>query len=172
MKTFKDRDGRVWELRLSIGAARQLKDGLGLDIMSAMHESSDLLMTLASDPAKLFSAIWILCEAQAARLDISEEQFADLFDADAIEQAAGALLREIADFFPLARRALHRAVDKMSKVGEAVDRIVAKRLKGLDLEQEIERRTAPPPPAPPPASGGSSKKSAASSGSAGKKQTS
>ena len=64
----------------------------------------DLLEQLSTDPILLCDVVYVLCKPEADQQNVTDEQFGQAMAGDAIEHATTALLEELVDFFPLARR--------------------------------------------------------------------
>ena len=122
MKSFTDKTGESWDLDLNIGAAMRLKSRLDIDIENAVTfdksnnpEDVSLLERIAEDSILLFNIIFILCEKQVQDRKLTQEQFAERFTGDTIEQATDALLDEIVNFSRPAKRKVLQRLRQISK---------------------------------------------------------
>lgn len=122
MRTFKDNAGREWRLAIGLATARNLKEATDgrIDVIEQSKGTTvhNLFGALAADIGLLGQVLWILCEAQAEEFGISELQFAEAFDMDALARGQDALIEAIIDFFPNRSRGLLRE-------GAAVARAIA-----------------------------------------------
>lgn len=89
-------------LELNYGLARKLRQKEQVDLIN-FHDGK-AIATFTSNPDKLFTTLWLLCQAQCEEKGISEQQFADLFDAAVFESSFSALERAIVNFTPPAMR--------------------------------------------------------------------
>lgn len=106
MPQFHDAEQRPWECHLTIGSLRRVREAHGLDLKDV---AGDALQRAVGDPETLCAIWWTLVAEKAAGRDVSRESFEDAFRGDAIEEAAGALIEGLADFFPRRLGAVLRA---------------------------------------------------------------
>ena len=117
MKTFNDNSGRSWAIMINIAAIKRVRSLLDVNLMEAIE--GDLLERLSTDPILLCDVVYVLCKPEADQQNVTDEQFGQAMAGDAIEHATTALLEELVDFFPLARRrVLARALEKLKTVEE------------------------------------------------------
>lgn len=102
MPEFKDAENRTWNLALTIGTARRLRDEVGVDF--AALGDGKIFFELGSDPYKLGATLWVLVERQAERLSVTPEAFVDALDGPAIDRSVEALLEAVVNFTPAAMR--------------------------------------------------------------------
>lgn len=147
MRTFNDKNKKAWTLELTVGSARRVKADTTVDLVNIISLDGDgkasmkALEKLIEDPFALVDVIFSLCRPQAEKENITDADFADLLNADAIEAAANALVEEIINFTPAAKR------KALTKIHEIAQRIAAKNEAMLDqvlgsdqLEKEIEKQ--------------------------------
>ena len=114
MKQFTDNKERSWTLSLNIATAKKVKDAVSFDLLS--EDVGEMVGRLAVDPVLLCDVIFILVSDQAARNNITAEDFGESMAGEAIGKATEALLDEIVDFFPpRKRKVLRMALDKMEE---------------------------------------------------------
>ena len=117
MKQFTDNKERSWTLSLNIATAKKVKDAVSFDLLS--EDVGEMVGRLAVDPVLLCDVIFILVSDQAARNNITDEDFGESMAGEAIGKATEALLDEIVDFFPpRKRKVLRMALDKMEEAEE------------------------------------------------------
>ena len=128
MRIFKDSEGREWTLKVDVAAVKRMRDIANIDILS---EDGEAFGTLATDPVALADCVYAICKKKADEREISQDDFAELFCGDSIDDATTALLDAVVDFFPKARRViLSRAIEKMREaMAEAM----------TEAESEIEK---------------------------------
>lgn len=114
-RTFTDTQDRQWRITIGLATARRIKelsDGK-IDFVdtSRVQSARNALIEMSEDVELCGRVLWWLCEAQAIELHVSENEFADAFNLDTLEQAQTAVSEAIIDFFPSrARPALQQAV--------------------------------------------------------------
>lgn len=135
MRTFKDSEGREWPIALNIGAAKRVKDALGVDLLDP-----GCLRTLAADPYTVANVLYVACEAKAKERSLSDEQFGEALRGDVIDQATDALLDELVDFFPKRQRealtALLATIRKGQQEGAA---LAQEKILSPAMDQAIQR---------------------------------
>jgi len=137
MKTFKDNEGRSWNVSVNVAAMKRVKTLLNLNLMDAVE--SDLIQRLATDPMLLCDVIYAICKPDADKRNVSDEEFGQSMAGDVIEHATVALLEELVDFFPDAKRqVLRKAVEKFKKVQTRAVETAYKYLDSPIFEKRIE----------------------------------
>lgn len=110
MHTFQDKNGRNWTLTVNIGAMKRVRALCGIDLFNLIeledgkNPKADVLNRLASDPILLVDVLFAVCQTEADARGIGGEEFGSAMTGDTIEAATNALLDEIVDFFPAAKR--------------------------------------------------------------------
>lgn len=134
MHGFVDSAGRQWTVRVDVGAVKRVRAALGVDLMQVAEKRTadgrepGVLERLASDPVLLVDVIYVLCEEQAKRSGVSDEEFGRAMLGDALDGAVKAMLGAVVDFFPNPREraALKRVLTAAETEAEkARDRIEA-----------------------------------------------
>jgi len=128
MKSFTDNKGRTWTLEVTVATVKRVRGLCKVDLNSIVEldknnrPSAELLERLSSDPVLLVDVLYAVCKPQADKLGITDEDFGEAMAGDAIEQATTALLEEIIDFFPAAKRLVMRKILSASRIFEAAAR--------------------------------------------------
>jgi hypothetical protein len=101
MHAFKDKDGREWGVHLNGWQLKKIQEKLG-------HKCRDPQAVLAAsdDPPLLLDILFVLCEAQVAERGLTEQQFCEALEGDALDEATAAYLDESIPFVPRQYRAL------------------------------------------------------------------
>ena len=137
MKTFKDNAGRSWTLIVNVAAIKRVRSLLDVNLMEAVE--GDLLEQLSTDPILLCDVVYVLCKPEADQQNVTDEQFGQAMAGDAIEHATTALLEELVDFFPLARRrVLQKALTKLKAVEEKAARYAEAALNDPKFDAQID----------------------------------
>lgn len=162
MKSFKDREGRAWDLFLTLGSLKRIKAATGLDMLDLRQwtAESNPLNRLSQDPVVLADTLCALCRSQLDQRGLTDEQFADALGGEAIDDALLALVEEWADFFHQGRKPtestlLRQALDVLKEV-RARNAAMAETLAKVTVEQILSRSPTNSPassestPAPSP----------------------
>jgi len=137
MKTFKDNEGRTWTVKVNISTVKRVKSLLGINIFDAIEK--DLIARLVTDTILLVDVLYVICKPEAEQKNVSDEQFGEGLAGDAITAATTALLEELVDFFPEAKRqVLQKAVGKYRKVESLAIEMAMKYLDSRETEKKIE----------------------------------
>ena len=121
MKTFTDNKGRTWTLEVTVATVKRVRGLCKVDLNSIVEldknnkPSAELLERLSSDPVLLVDVLYAVCKPQADKLGVTDEDFGEAMAGDAIEYATSALLEEIIDFFPEAKRLVMRKILSASR---------------------------------------------------------
>ena len=116
MKSFTDNTGRTWTLSVTVGTIKRVRALCGVDLANIItleagkQPKVDLLERLASDPVLLVDVLYAVCKPEADAKNITDEEFGRAMAGDAIELATAALLDEVIDFFPEAKRQVFRKI--------------------------------------------------------------
>ena len=117
MKSFKDKDGKSWIIEVNVRQVRKIRALLNIDLANMIQfdaangkPNTELLDRLSNDPCLLVDVIYALCKDQADTLNITDEQFGENMNGDTVEAATVALLEEMIDFFPEAKRRVLRVI--------------------------------------------------------------
>ena len=154
MKTFQDNESRDWELAVNVDAVKRVKAHLDVDLLEAVE--GKLLERLVGDPVLLCDVIYVICSPQAEAAGVSDEDFGRAMAGDAIDSATMALLEDLVDFFPRARRqVLQKALTKLRKLeamtldaatkaldSDALEKILQTELADHDIEAFVRERLA------------------------------
>ena len=152
MKSFTDNLGRTWTLVVNVAAIKRVRAICGVDLNAIVeidkdnNPTAELLERLSTDPVLLVDVLYAVCKTECDQKGVSDEEFGAAMAGDAIEQATGALLDEIVDFFPTAKR---MAMQKILTATRRFEVLAKKRLEDLlangkfedKLVSELERLT-------------------------------
>ena len=145
MTTFNDKQKKTWSLELTVGSARRVKNETGVNLLNMISLEPDgkastaELEKLIEDPFALVNVLFTLCAKQAEEGGISGEDFAERFDADVIMAATNALIEEIINFSPAAkRRALTKFYQTAQRIAAEQEKELEKILNDENLDEKIE----------------------------------
>ncbi len=151
MKSFTDNLGRAWTLVVNVATIKRVRALCGVDLNSIIEvedgkPTTKLLERLSTDPVLLVDVLYAVCRPECDSKNVSDEDFGAAMAGDAIENATSALLDEVIDFFPAAKRMASRKILSASRRFEEAAR---KRLQTVledgkfeeNLASELERLT-------------------------------
>jgi hypothetical protein len=125
MHTFIDNAGRTWTLAVNVGAIKRVRALCGIDLANIISIETgkdpdiSVLKQLSQDPVLLVNTVYAICKNEADSKNTSDEDFGQAMAGDAIENATTALLDEVVDFFPQAKRAIFQKILSASRRFEA-----------------------------------------------------
>ena len=141
MKTFNDNAARSWIVQVNVDAIKRVRDLAQVNLLEVVE--GKLLERLISDPILLCDVIYCLCKPEADAKSVSDVEFGRAMAGDAIDGATTALLEELVDFFPQAkRRVLAKALAKLQKLQTAALAAVETRLDSPELDRQMALRLA------------------------------
>lgn len=137
MKTFTDNAGRTWSVQVNVEAIKRVRDLCGVNLLDVLE--GKLLERLSGDPILLCDCVYAACKVQADERNVSDADFGRAMAGDAIDSAATALLEELVDFFPQARRkVLAKAMAKLNQFQQAAMAAVEARLDSPEIQNQLE----------------------------------
>lgn len=137
MKTFNDNAGRSWTIQINVDAIKRVRDLVSVNLLEVVD--GKLLDRLIGDPILLCDVIYAVCKVDADHKNISDVDFGRAMAGDAIETATTALLEDLVDFFPLARRkVLSKALSKLQALQTAALNAVDAKLDSPELEKQLQ----------------------------------
>jgi hypothetical protein len=104
MKQFRDSKNIVWTVEINVSSIKRVKGALDCDLLKVVE--GNLIEELISNPVLLCDVLFVICKAEADKLGISDSDFGSAMSGDSLENATTALLEELVDFFPKAKRQL------------------------------------------------------------------
>ena len=147
MKCFKDNRNRPWTIVVNVAAVKRVRSLLDINLLDVVkldeknRPNVDLLEQLASDPVLLCDVIYCICKPDADVQSISDEDFGSAMGGDAIEHATTALLEELVDFFPEAKRlVLRKLMNAGEKVKLRMEKALKLELENPQLDKELEKQ--------------------------------
>lgn len=138
MKTFNDNAGRTWTVSINVDAIKRVRSLLQINLLEAVE--GKLIERLATDPVMLCDVLYVLCKPEADAKSVSDEDFGRAMAGDAIEAGTTALLEELVDFFPPAkRRVLAKALAKLKTLEAKAVQLADQRLDDPKLDRQLEQ---------------------------------
>ena len=99
---FTDFKGRRWIVSITIGALKRLKEQKGVDLLDTENQENQTdptMLRLFTDPLSVMDLIFCLVENQAKETNVSQDDFLDAMDGNALNEAQAALLSGLNHFF-------------------------------------------------------------------------
>ncbi len=144
MKTFTDKEGRSWDITLTVGSAKRVRDLLDVNLLEPEAGDPPLITRIGTDEILLCDIIYCLCRPQAQSRSLTDEQFGELLCGDVILAAQEAFYAEMLDFFRLrARKDRAMAIRKQMEVIRLAVSRAEKEIDAFPIEQEIEKAFGP-----------------------------
>nr|DAG83190.1 MAG TPA: hypothetical protein [Caudoviricetes sp.] len=143
MKSFTDNLGRSWTLVVNVAAIKRVRALCDVDLNAIVeidkdnNPSTKLLERLSSDPVLLVDVLYAVCKPDCDQKNVSDEDFGAAMAGDAIDHATAALLDEIVDFFPEAKRL---AFKKILSATRRFEEIAKKRLETMLQDGKFEEK--------------------------------
>ena len=139
MRTFKDNADRTWTVAVNVTAVKRVRALLDIDLYAVINDGIKGLAAIVSDPVKLADVLYVLCQEEADKRQVSDEDFGRSLAGDAIFRAADAFVEAVIDFFPdaRARATLTKVVEKGRVVRERLLDHAEQVVDGIDLEREV-----------------------------------
>ena len=99
MRKFTDRQGREWQIALTLGSAMQVKASLEIDLLAPEAGDPPLLSRLGTDEFLLGSVICCLLQGQMETAGVTEADIYAAFDGPTLLKVSEAFFSELEDFF-------------------------------------------------------------------------
>lgn len=128
MPNFIDKNGGTWSLELNFGMILDIKDQTGVDLDVMMKKPESLAEIVLSEPGKLISVLYVMCEDQCKEKNIDPRQFGRLFNREAVDSAGNAFIESLFLFYP--RSSAGRAIaEQLPRILEKMDSQIEKKMK-------------------------------------------
>lgn len=131
--SFKDNEGRVWHLEIDPWAMKRVRGRTGVNLGTLLNDNLKPFRELVADPITFVDVLWVLCEEQAQKAGVTDEQFGRALRGDPLEEAGSAFEEAYLLFCPSrtrrvmtpllakARAAVEAGTERMVKVIEELD---------------------------------------------------
>lgn len=144
MHTFKDNEGREWQLRLTIGVAQRVLDACGVNLLEPERSTTPgdppLLTKLGTDEFLMARVIAAMLAKQMEAADLDADDVFEAFDGDVTLQIQNAFYAELQDFFRKRGRAERaKAVASQAALIEKGITKAMKKIDALDQDKEIDK---------------------------------
>ena len=146
MKEFKDINGKIWQVRITLGACKYVKDQTGFDMLHPEapqgEEPIGFLERISTDSFFDLKLI-ILLSKQSIRengyQDYAEDELLDLFDGATYQAASKAFYEEYQNFFrTIGKEQLALYIEKVLEIVNYQNELVDAKLKSIDTKEIVE----------------------------------
>lgn len=150
MKMFQDSKGRTWELSLSLAAAQRIEgcdfsDLTDQEISILNIHEVDCLDTVVRNAPVIFACIYCCIKPQADAQGVTQDEFAESIDGNAVIEGKEAWVEELAAFFPELRTVLLQMLETQKQGLEKIQKRSKKMAKkmvdkiGTDLDSQLDK---------------------------------
>jgi hypothetical protein len=137
MHTFADTQGRTWTVTINVDVIRRVRSLLNINLLEAIE--GRLLERLITDPVLLCDILFVVIQPETIAKGISDEDFGRSLGGDVLDVATTALLEELVDFFPSAKRTVFRkALTKLKQLETLAIETATQRLESGELELQMQ----------------------------------
>jgi hypothetical protein len=138
MHSFKDSQGRDWNIAVNVNSAKRVRDGVaGFDLMKVV-EDKHTIAKITDDPFTLVAVLYAICQPQAEAASVTPEAFGEAMGGDALDQAATALLADLVDFFPPHRRGpLKAAVETLRTIQAKAAEMATAKIQSPEMMSKV-----------------------------------
>lgn len=142
MKTFKDTAGLEWPVSVNVASIKRVRDMAAVDLLAVAD--GKMIDRLYQDPISLVDTLWAICQPQIVERQTTPEQFATAIAGDALEDATTALMEDLRDFFPKARRTtMGKALTKIREVDERAHQRAGEKIDAMDVDALLAQSSEP-----------------------------
>lgn len=139
MASFKDTSGRTWEIKVTLGLIDRTLRATDVDI-TQIHDPKSAAIQKLSNLSTLFGVLCSVCKIEEH--GVSVDEFGDVLDEEACEQASRALMEAVIAFFPPPKRkivepAFRRYLTALDKKRAADLKMAESALESLDFEKAV-----------------------------------
>lgn len=150
MKQFTDSKGKTWELSLTIGSCKRVKDVLNFDLLHPEKPSDPnddesngaYVDRIENDPFFILDMIKTICDESVEKngyANLKQDKFYDLFDGQAFQDATSAFQAEYEDFFlRIGKPAQNKYLKMAWQIKQTKEDLLAARFSEIDLKKLIE----------------------------------
>ena len=148
MRTFKDLDGRQWEISLNLANAMKLRNRFGADLFTPeVADIRDLdenamfrqIGKLVTDPLRVAEITLVMLESQFEKAGVDAEYVMTKMDGSTVKAIRNAFLEEYGEFLAQqGSESVAKIFQKAKETYELADRKGAMAVDGLDVEKAVE----------------------------------
>ena len=101
MKSFKDSEGRPWEIKVNVGSVQRVRDVCNVDLTELAKAEGDAKpvgVRLTTEPIFVAEVLFALVGPQAETKGVTKDAFFDALDGDALAKAFDCFTDELIAF--------------------------------------------------------------------------
>lgn len=146
MKTYSNLAGRTFSITVTVKTIKMVRDQFGFDL-SKIFDGQSKLAIIADDPFQTCELLYA-CSTPCGGEKPTFDEFVEQVGGEEIENAMGAFLEAVVDFFPNQRRrtALMSLVKKSAMMADQRIETAANRIESLTLQEFSNLLTNSPAP--------------------------
>lgn len=138
MVTWKDKQNREWAIDLTLGTARKLRKATLVDLVD--ESKVNQIAKLLTDRETLANVLWFLSKDRAESVNVTEDEFFDALDCDALLSGWEGLAEAYINFCqPQARAGLKTAIEKQTEAFAKMGEAIAAQIAGEEVDAEIDK---------------------------------
>lgn len=127
--SFRDSKDRQWDLDINVGVIEDIEEQVQVKLDDMVENPSEFAKVLVMKPGKLVSIFYVICKDQIESLQMTERDFARLFDRDTLDKATNALIESMLTF-SLRSSAGRTIRENLPQILEKMDRETESQLQG------------------------------------------
>lgn len=142
MRTFNDAKGRQWEIAVNAGTVIKVHTQTGIHLPGLFGDELKGYVDFLDDPIKQARVLWSIARAptdKGTQAAVSEADFLEALNGDAMADAVLALEEELISFFPqkAKREGIRSLLRKWQQIGESLTQKGIKALDKIDIEKTV-----------------------------------
>ena len=138
MAKFCDRHGKEWTIDITVGSCKRVRQKTGVVITDLLAEKMKPLAELVSNQELLVDVLYVLCEPQAEKEGVTDEQFGEAMAGDSLDDAYHAFMGGLADFFPKRQREMIKSLSqKVDQLSQTLASNAAEEIENLNMDSLI-----------------------------------
>ena len=143
MKQFKDTRGEAWTVAVNGGTIKRASGLLGVDLGNPQAGSPPLLTRIDTDFAFLVDLLYVVVKPEADQRNLSDVQFSERLEGEALALAHDAFMEEWADFFRSVRRShLEKLVRRQMRIVADAVAMADKTVSSPEFDQAVRAKMA------------------------------
>lgn len=137
MATFVDLKNRTWNIVVTVGTVKRVRDLLGVDLLGIVSDAK-ALEGLINDPETLVNLVYACLKPDLDAVGVSDLEFGESMAGDVLDAATSAFLDALTNFFPKAKRGvLQAAFRKLEQLQAIATTEAMAQIESPDLEKNF-----------------------------------
>lgn len=139
MESFKDEQGKFWDLKLNIGLAKKIKSRLDVDLVAG--DPSITITKLTEEPFTRSEMMWMM--VQDCATGITQEEFDERLTGETFRHATLAFWQEVTNFIqeidPTRARAISKLKVRLDRIMEEQVDLMISMAESPELQEIMEK---------------------------------